>query len=43
MLKSRLTETEIVSLLKEAETGLAVNEVCRQLGLGSYSSPGESG
>ena len=35
MRKSRSDETQIVSILKEAEAGLAVNEVCRKHGISS--------
>ncbi|AVT03670.1 hypothetical protein C8244_07510 [Paracidovorax avenae] len=30
MRKNRFTEQQIIDLLKQAETGLAVKEVCRQ-------------
>lgn len=33
MKRSRFTETQIVSILKEAETGQSVKEVCRKHGI----------
>ena len=33
MKKSRLTETQIVKILKEVETGRLVKEVCREYGV----------
>jgi len=35
MRTSRFTETQILSILNEAESGLAVNEVCRKHGISS--------
>lgn len=35
MKKTRFTETQIVSVLKEVETGLKVDEVCRKHGISS--------
>jgi putative transposase len=33
MKKSRFTETQIVSILNEVESGIKVNEVCRKHGI----------
>ena len=37
MRKSRFAETQIASILKEADAGLAVNEVRRKRGIRSYN------
>tara|TARA_B100001964_G_C13687024_1_gene360068 strand:- start:104 stop:370 length:267 start_codon:yes stop_codon:yes gene_type:complete len=33
MKKSRYTETQIVKVLKEVETGKAIKDVCREIGI----------
>ena len=37
MKKSRVTETQIVSILKEANAGMKVEELCRKHGISSAS------
>lgn len=33
MKKSRFSETQIVSILKQADAGLAIKDICRQAGI----------
>jgi putative transposase len=35
MMKSRFTDSQIMDALKQAEAGLAVPDVCRELGISS--------
>ena len=35
MKRSRFTETQIISILKEVETGMAVKDACRKHGISS--------
>jgi len=37
MKKSRFTETQIVSILKEADAGMKVEELCRTHGISSVT------
>ena len=34
-MSKRMTETQIVSILKEAEAGISAKELCRKYGIGS--------
>ena len=38
-MSKRMTETQIVSILKEAEAGIPAKELCRKYGIASVNTP----
>ncbi len=39
MKKSKFTDSQIMEALKRAEAGLAISELCRDMGISSASAP----